>query len=203
MLSIEIKHLDYITIRISHPTHLKQEFRIQWPSSNLLHDYRKPMHDPCTSQIYIRKMMLAKSHSQMTRAFHLKQTRNILSGPVFDIVIGSSWGADPDWDKPLRTTAWQSSGRKLKGNRLIFLPQNDRANMRQGNWPWAPNTTFNSLWPSEAIWRQRSGSTMAQVMACCLTAPSHYLNKCWLIISEAKWHSFKCNSTRDTSNIYH
>ena len=27
--------------------------------------------------------------------------------------------------------------------------------------------------PSNAIWRQRSGSTLAQVMACCLTAPSH------------------------------
>ena len=27
-------------------------------------------------------------------------------------------------------------------------------------------------------WRQRSGSTLAQVMACCLTAPSHYLNQC-------------------------
>ena len=45
----------------------------------------------------------------------------------------------------------------------------------------------NSLWPSDAIWRQRSGSAMAQVMACCLTAPSHYLNQCWLIISEAQW----------------
>ena len=42
---------------------------------------------------------------------------------------------------------------------------------------------FNSLWPSDTIWRQRSGSTLAQVMACCLTAPSHYLNQCWLIIS--------------------
>ena len=43
---------------------------------------------------------------------------------------------------------------------------------------------FNSLMPSEAIWRHRSGSTLAQVMACCLTAPSHYLNQCWLIISK-------------------
>ena len=43
---------------------------------------------------------------------------------------------------------------------------------------------FNSLWPSDAIWRQRSGSILAQVMACCLTAPSHYLNQCWLIISK-------------------
>ena len=24
---------------------------------------------------------------------------------------------------------------------------------------------------------------------CCLTAPSHYLNQCWLIISELLWHS--------------
>ena len=36
----------------------------------------------------------------------------------------------------------------------------------------------NSLKPSDAIWRHKSGSTLAQVMACCLTAPSHYLNQC-------------------------
>ena len=43
---------------------------------------------------------------------------------------------------------------------------------------------IHSLWPSDAIWRYRSESTVAQVMACCLTAPSHYLNQCWLIISK-------------------
>ena len=32
---------------------------------------------------------------------------------------------------------------------------------------------INSLWPSDAIWRKRPGSTLAQVIACCLTAPSH------------------------------
>ena len=42
---------------------------------------------------------------------------------------------------------------------------------------------INSLWPSDTIWRQRSGSTLAQVMACCLTTPSHYLNQSWLNIS--------------------
>ena len=41
-------------------------------------------------------------------------------------------------------------------------------------------TTLNTLWPSDVIWRYRTGSTLAQVMACCLTAPSHYLNQCWL-----------------------
>ena len=49
---------------------------------------------------------------------------------------------------------------------------------------------FNLLWPSDAIWRQRSQSTLAQLMACCLTAPSHYLNQRWLIISEFQWHSY-------------
>ena len=48
---------------------------------------------------------------------------------------------------------------------------------------------INSLWPSDTIWRQRSGSTLAQVMACCLKAPSHYLTQCWLIIIEVQWHS--------------
>ena len=43
-----------------------------------------------------------------------------------------------------------------------------------------PGTCFNSLWPSDTIWWKRSGSTLAQVMACCLAAPSHYLNQCWL-----------------------
>ena len=45
---------------------------------------------------------------------------------------------------------------------------------------------FNSSWISDAIWRHRSGLTLAQLMACCLTAPSHYLNQCWLIISGVK-----------------
>ena len=48
----------------------------------------------------------------------------------------------------------------------------------------APGDQFNSLRPSDAIWRHRSGSTLAQVMACRLMAPSHYLNHCSLIISK-------------------
>ena len=48
---------------------------------------------------------------------------------------------------------------------------------------------FNSLWPSDAIWQHGTRSTLAQVMACCLTTPSHYLNQCWLVIGEVPWHS--------------
>ena len=55
------------------------------------------------------------------------------------------------------------------------------------------SSEVNSLWPSDTIWRLRSGSTLAQVMAWCLTAPSHYLNQCWLIISEVTWHSYQSN----------
>ena len=50
-------------------------------------------------------------------------------------------------------------------------------------------TFVNSLRPSDAIWRQWSWTTLAQVMACCLTAPSHYLNQCWLIIRGVLWHT--------------
>ena len=60
----------------------------------------------------------------------------------------------------------------------------------------------NSLWPSDVIWRQGSWSTLAQVMACCLTAPSHYLNQCWLMISEVLWHSPDSNFTENTWDIY-
>ena len=61
----------------------------------------------------------------------------------------------------------------------------------------------NSLWPRDAIWWHRSGSTLAQVMACCLMAPSHYLNQYWLILSAIQWHSSQNNFTRDTFHINH
>ena len=32
-------------------------------------------------------------------------------------------------------------------------------------------------------------------MACYLTAPSHYLNQCWLFINEVRWHSDESNFT--------
>ena len=51
-----------------------------------------------------------------------------------------------------------------------------------------PNSWVNSLWPSDTIWRQRSGSTLAKVMVWCLTALSHFKNQCWLVIIEVQWH---------------
>ena len=40
-----------------------------------------------------------------------------------------------------------------------------------------------------------SGSTLAHVKACCLMASRHYLNQCWLLISEVLWHSSQSNFT--------
>ena len=57
------------------------------------------------------------------------------------------------------------------------------------------NKLINSLGPNDAMWQHRSGLTLAQVMACCLTAPSHYLNHCWFLISKVPWHSPVSNFT--------
>ena len=40
-------------------------------------------------------------------------------------------------------------------------------------------------------------------MACCLTAQSHYLNQCLLIISKVQWHSSEGNFTRDDLLMTH
>ena len=55
--------------------------------------------------------------------------------------------------------------------------------------------TYSCLWSSDAIWRHIaiSGSTLAQVMTCCLTAPNHCLKQCWLLISGVRWYSPESN----------
>ena len=53
--------------------------------------------------------------------------------------------------------------------------------------------SIKSLRPCDATWRHRSGSTLAQVMACCLSAPSRCQNQCWFHISETLWHSPESN----------
>ena len=68
---------------------------------------------------------------------------------------------------------------------------------------WALACSLNSLRPSDTIWWQWTGSTLAQVMAWCLTAPSHYLNQCWLIIHKVQSHSLKGNFIRNTSATNH
>ena len=58
----------------------------------------------------------------------------------------------------------------------------------------------NSVWPSEAIWRYDTLSTL--VMACCLIAPHHYRNQCWLIINKIQWHSPEGSLTGKALDIH-
>ena len=62
---------------------------------------------------------------------------------------------------------------------------------------------FNSLWPSYAIWWHRTGATLPQAMACSPAAPSHYLNQCWLIISNVQRHLSEGNFATYSSVINH
>ena len=40
---------------------------------------------------------------------------------------------------------------------------------------------LNLLWSDDAMWWHRSESTLAQAIDCCLKAPDHYMDQCWLI----------------------
>ena len=70
---------------------------------------------------------------------------------------------------------------------LLYVKYDYEALFAYHIWRWFKG--FNSLWPSDTICWDRIASTVAQIMACCLMAPSHYLNQCWLIISEVLWHA--------------
>ena len=59
---------------------------------------------------------------------------------------------------------------------FTFLPNN------------SASSSVNSLQPSDTMWHCRPWLTLAEVMAYCLMAPSHYLRQCWQIISVRSSH---------------
>ena len=103
--------------------------------------------------------------------------------------------------RPSNAIWWHRSGSTLAQVMACYLTALSHYYLNQwwiiikGVWWYStesnlPRSVISPLWPSDAIWRYRSGSTLAQVMACCRTAPTHYLNQCWPIISEVQWHSY-------------
>ena len=94
-------------------------------------------------------------------------------------ITGPLWGESSTHKRPVMRNFWCFCGVSL--NKLL--------NKQPSCWviwdimmlTWKH---INSLRSSDAIWWQRSESTLAQVMACCLTAQSHYLNQWWLMISK-------------------
>ena len=69
--------------------------------------------------------------------------------------------------------AWHHPGDKPISEPMVSLPMHICV-----TWPqWV-----NLLWPCDDIGQHRPGSTLNQVIACCLMTPSHYLSQCWLTI---------------------
>ena len=62
--------------------------------------------------------------------------------------------------------------------------------------------TYCWFWHKDAMRRHKPVSTLAQVMDCCLTAPSYSLNHCWQIISGVMWCSHKENFNENASDVY-
>ena len=60
----------------------------------------------------------------------------------------------------------------------------------------------NSLWSSDAIRRQKSVLALAQILARCLAAPSHYLNQCRMVISGVVWYSYQYKFTGNAQEFY-
>ena len=76
-------------------------------------------------------------------------------------------------------TKFGNSRCEIVGRRVIFI------------WSLIHGSSWSGLIkvrPGETIWRHRSGLILARVMSCYMTAPSHYLSQCWVLISEALWH---------------
>ena len=61
---------------------------------------------------------------------------------------------------------------------------------------------INLLWLNHTMWHHRTWSTLVQVMACCLIAPNHYLNQCWLLNSEVSWQSPEGNFAGNSKDAY-
>ena len=83
----------------------------------------------------------------------------------------------------------------LTGQRKL-LDSSVFVKIAQTSWTWL--YSFSDLWYRgylNVVSGLRSALTLAQVVACFLMAPSHYLNQCWLIISEVQWQSPVCNLT--------
>ena len=66
------------------------------------------------------------------------------------------------------------------------------------------NFLTHCVWPSVAVWQHRCRSTLAHIIASCLTTPSHYLNQSLLLISGVLRHSPENNFAvcSQAANLY-
>ena len=128
------------------------------------------------SKIYDTRAIIIKPHDNMV-------CYNIVNGMTKKLyVIGQTLN-------PQKTPTHTSSSCVSYGvNFVSILGKNDHVIRK---FDCTTLHWVNSIWSSDTIWPLRSGSTLAQVMAWCLTAQSHYLNQCCLVnvIMDVLWHS--------------
>ena len=64
-------------------------------------------------------------------------------------------------------------------------------------WSRLVKCALNSLRPRDAYMRHWTGSSLVQIMACRLWAPSHYLNQCWNIANWTFKNKLQWNFNRE------
>ena len=79
----------------------------------------------------------------------------------------------------LRLTSFAEDWKKKRIS-LLFHSYADPYMLRHRELFWLKFEHWSG--PSDAVWRHRSWSKLAQVMTCYLMAPTHYLNQCWLLV---------------------
>ena len=121
---------------------------------------------------------------------------------IYEIKLGHHWFI---WcfvtcltPNPYLKQCWPVANRTIKNkfqwyfnqNTAIFIQENLYENIvcKLAAILFRPQCV-NSKWHSDVLWRHRSRSTLVQIMACCMTAPSHYMNQCSLLTDEVLWHS--------------
>ena len=160
-----------------------------------MHDFGKPWwgvaYVPCMTNLRALCAWAIRWHvtCMLSLAEHW-QSRRALSNHVCAHSVISMWHVVCLQHLARACSEQSRSTTVLPINHVIQMPQCLSGFVNHDYWkvcligPVFVLASFNSLRPSDTIWRHRSGSTLAQVMACCLIAPSHYLNQCWLIISK-------------------
>ena len=94
--------------------------------------------------------------------------------------------------KPEDVSYW-----RFKRRRFIYLKRSTIANWKTFSkssfvaFPinFMERVTPGIMWPTDAVWRHKSGSILTHIIYRCLTTPSHYGSRHWRIISNVSWHS--------------
>ena len=94
-----------------------------------------------------------------------------------------------DWTSIMETRSIIAKKYRRKLRRKPCINSLKMYTMTSYNWKHFPR-----YWPFvRGIHRHESGLTLTQVMPCGLTAPSHNLSQCWLIIRKVYRHSSEGN----------